>query len=85
MIELLRYARDHAEGLVTAEVVPGSALFGPPQPPGVNVQFKRFDVRNGRELEPEVSFVTFIELEKHLNELEIELSAVKELLALKPQ
>lgn len=86
MIELPRYARDHAEGLASAEIVLSRITVGTePDVAGLSVKFKRFDVRNGRELDPEESFVTFDELEKHLVELEISLGAVKELLALKPQ
>lgn len=80
MIELLRYARLKPDGLTSVEVNTGPGYNGEL---GVAVKFKRFSVENGREETPEESFVTFDELEKRQAELQIELGAVKDLLALK--
>lgn len=84
MIELQRYARVKPQGLVSAEpYVPAAGQF--PPPPSVVVQFKRFDVENGKEVEPETCIVSFEDLEKRLVELKAETEVVQELLALKPE
>lgn len=77
MIELLRYARLKSHGVVSATVIDPNTL---------QVSFKRFSVEiPNKEETPEVSDVTFPDLETRLAELKIELEVVQELLALKPQ
>lgn len=76
MIELLRYARLKPYGVVSTEVK-GEI---------VAVSFKRFSHEiPAKEETPEVSEVSFVDLETRLVELKIELEVAKELLALKPQ
>lgn len=75
MIEFRRYARNKSQGLVSAYAV------GEGQ---VQVDFKRFDPENGKEVDPEVCLVTFEELEAKQAELVLALAVVKELLKLKP-
>ena len=74
MIELLRYHRVKSQGLVSATINDQGM---------VCVAFKRFDVENGKEIEPETCLLTFPELETRFAELIDELEVVKELLALK--
>lgn len=75
MIELIRYARVKPRGLVSAAVMPDGV---------VRIQFKRHDVEDGREVEPEEYLLTFTELEARLVDAKMELEALHELLALKP-
>lgn len=84
MIELLRYAKDHAEGLASAEVLTNS-LKVELTSPGVMIRFKRHDVRTGREIEPEESFVTFSSMAERLEDLKKEQAVLEELLALRPE
>lgn len=72
MIELSRYRRVKRDNLVWAE------LSGE----GVNVKFKRFDVESGKELDPEVSYVSFAEMQAKLSEMENNMEVLKELLNL---
>lgn len=76
MIELNRYARVKPEGLVVAKAVDSV---------GLNVYFKRFDVENGKEIEPEISYLRFAELEDKLAELKRQQLVVEELLVLRPK
>lgn len=76
MIELLRYARLKPEGVVSAQLMPDGT---------VQVEFKRFSVENGKEIEPEQCALTFEELEARLDETKKELGVIEELLALKPK
>lgn len=76
MIELVRYARVKPQGLVSSRVTPEGS---------VCVEFKRFDVENGKEVSPEQCFLTFEEIEVRHMELKAEMAVVQELLALKPQ
>jgi uncharacterized radical SAM superfamily protein len=76
MIELLRYARLKPEGVVSAQVTPNGTI---------QVEFKRFSVENGKEIEPEQCAITFEELETRLDEARKELGVIEELLALKPK
>lgn len=76
MIELLRYARLKPEGVVSAQLLPDGT---------VRVEFKRFSVENGKEIEPEQCAMTFEELEIRLDETKKELGVIEELLALKPK
>lgn len=76
MIELVRYARVKPQGLVSASINANGL---------VSVKFKRFDVENGKEIEPEECLLTFQELEARLSEIKKELSVVEELLTLKTQ
>jgi len=73
MIELIRYHRVKPQGLVSARNENGL----------VAVEFKRFNVENGREEDPERCLLTFGELEKRLVELTAETEVVLELLRLK--
>lgn len=75
MIELVRYARVKPQGLVSASVNADGQ---------VRVLFKRFDVENGKEVEPEECLLTFAELEARFTEIKKELEVVQELLTLKP-
>lgn len=75
MIELVRYARVKPKGLVSASVTPEG---------DVKVLFKRFDVEDGREVDPETCLLTFAEIEARYEEIKKELEVVQELLALKP-
>lgn len=75
MIELERYARDKSEGLVKSYLNSEGLVV---------VDFKRFNVSNGREESPERYLLTFTELEKRLADLKAETEVVHELLALKP-
>jgi hypothetical protein len=77
MIELNRYVRVKPAGLSWAEVTREDGG-------GLNIHFKRFDVENGREIEPEKSFVAWKELEEKQAELEKQIVAIREFLALKP-
>lgn len=77
MIEINRFIRLRPHGLVRLEVVPGDGS-------GVNVFFKRFDVETGREIEPEVSFLTFSEIDAKLSEMERHVAVLRELSALRP-
>lgn len=74
MIELLRFARVKADGLVSARVMPDGI---------VCVEFKRFSVETGKEIEPEQCLLSFEELQTRQIELQKELEVVQELLALK--
>lgn len=74
MIELGRYTRLKPEGFAVAVLVEG----------GMEVRFKRFDVENGKELPPEVSFLTFEEIEAKLKEYEAHVLVLRELAGLKP-
>jgi hypothetical protein len=75
MIELLRYARVKPDNLVHAELDPDGS--------GVIIYFKRFDVENGREVEPETSRVSFKDLETRLTETDTERKVLVELLGLR--
>lgn len=75
MIELLRYARVKAQGLVSAFKLDLDT---------VKIEFKRFDVETGKEVSPETSLVNFGDLAKRKIELMTELEVVNELLTLKP-
>lgn len=75
MIELVRYARVKPQGLASSRVLEDGT---------VCVEFKRFDVENGKEVEPERSILTFLEIETRLAEIIAERAVVEELLALKP-
>lgn len=74
MIELLRYARLKPDGLASARLMPDG---------DVAVEFKRFSVENGKELEPEESVFPFASLEARLSEVTKELEVLRELIALK--
>jgi hypothetical protein len=77
MIELLRYARLKPHGVVSVEVLPHTI---------VRISFKRFSVEiPNKEETPEISDISFPDLEARLVELQTELEVVKELLALKPK
>lgn len=77
MIELLRYARLKPYDVVSTKALNAEVL---------EVSFKRFRVDiPGVEETPEISEVSFSELEKKHAELVIEMEVVKELLALKPR
>lgn len=82
MIELQRYAREHADGFASAELCQAPTSL---PPMGVMIKFKRFDVSRGHELDPEISVVTFQDLEARLAENEKEQAVIRELLALKPK
>ena len=76
MIEFSRYARCKPQGLVKA-VLDGDGIF---------VDFKMFDPENGKERpEPERSRLTFQEIEREIDKLELGLSILKEFIKLKPQ
>lgn len=74
MIELLRYARVKPAGLVSAKLLDGD---------DVCVLFKRFDVENGKEVDPEECVFPYADLVERLKELKKELVVVEELLALR--
>lgn len=77
MIELLRYARLKPYGVVSTSI---------PDAATIRISFKRFSVEiPAKEETPEISDVSFVDLEARQAELLIELEAVKELLAQKPQ
>ena len=78
MIEIGRYVRVKPQGLARAE--PTADEGG-----GLYVYFKRFDVENGREVEPERSFLSWSEMESHLARCEADAGALRELLALRPR
>lgn len=78
MIELSRYVRLKPEGLVRAE--PTTDNGG-----GLHVYFKRFDVENGREIEPEKSFLSWGEIESRLAECDAQAAALRGLIGLRPR
>lgn len=75
MIEFSRYLRLKPRGLVGTEGVSAE---------GLTVTFKRFDVENGEEVDPERSFLTWEELEKKLADVEAAAVVIRELLSKKP-
>jgi hypothetical protein len=77
MIEINRYIRVKPGGLSWGEATAD-------QGGGLYVYFKRFDVENGKEIEPERSFLKFEDLEARLAEMEKQSVAIRELLLLKP-
>jgi len=76
MIELNRYVRVKPDGL--AKAVPTDDDGG-----GIYVYFKRFDVENGREIEPERSFLSWADIERHLAECEAHAAVLREFMALR--
>jgi hypothetical protein len=78
MIEINRWIRVKPQGLCWAERATDNG------DEGVYVYFKRFDVENGKVLDPERSFLTFKDLEEKLAESERQAPVIKELLGLKP-
>lgn len=78
MIELSRYVRLKPEGFARAE--PTADDGG-----GLHIYFKRFDVENGREIEPEKSFLAWSEIESKLAECDAHATALRGLIALRPK
>lgn len=76
MIEINRFIRVRPEGL--ARAVPTDDEGG-----GLYVYFKRFDVENGREIEPERSFVSWADMEARLAECDAHAGVLRELIALR--
>ena len=73
MIELLRYYRLRHD---PSEPKPEFLLA--PDRMGVLVRFKRFDPGNGKEIEPEESYVSFSSIEERLKEIPCEESTLRE-------
>jgi hypothetical protein len=71
VIEFNRYIRVKPQGLVHVEATEerGGGLW---------VIFKRFDVENGREIEPERSFLSFTEIHSKLSEMEAQIKVLRE-------
>lgn len=75
MIELGRYARVKPDGLVSVVE---------PSETGIEVHFKRFDPENGKEVSPEISKLTFTEIEEEIRKHEIGLVVLRELIGHRP-
>lgn len=78
MIEFNRFIRVKPEGLVRVEATEE-------QGGGLWVIFKRFDVENGREIEPERSFLASTEIHERLAEMEKHIVVLREFARLTPK
>jgi hypothetical protein len=79
MIEINRYVRLKPQGLVRFEVTKEH------EEVGIKVIFKRFDVETGKEIDPEISFVSFAEVDGRLSEMEKQIEVLREFSALRPR